>query len=61
MCSVELLVPTYPGSEIDERVRCGEGEGETYDCSEVRPRGARRICACRPQHGLSNDILLEAF
>jgi hypothetical protein len=24
--SVGLLVPTYPGSEIDERVRCGEGE-----------------------------------
>ena len=61
MCSVELLVPTYPGSEIDERVRCGEGEGGTYDCGEERPRGARRVCACSPQHDLSNEILLETF
>ena len=29
--SVRLLVPTYPDSEIDERVRCGEGEEGIYD------------------------------
>ncbi len=33
--SVGLLVPTYPGLEIDERVRYGEGEEGIYGCGGV--------------------------
>jgi hypothetical protein len=49
---------TYPGTESDERVRCGEGEEGIYGYGGMRPTEARRACTCRPHHGRSNDILL---
>ena len=56
--SVGLLVPTYPGSEIDERVRCGQGEEGIYGCGGMRSTTARRVCTCRPHHVRSNDMIL---
>jgi hypothetical protein len=55
------LVPTYPGSESDERLRCGEGEEGIYGCGGMRPRGVRRVCTCGTHHDRSNDILLEGI
>jgi hypothetical protein len=39
--SVGLLVPTYPDSEIDERVRCGGGEEGIYDCGGMSPTATK--------------------
>jgi hypothetical protein len=58
-CSVYVLVPTYPGSEIHERVRRGETEEEIYGCGGVRSTGTRRVCACRLHHDRSNDMFVE--
>jgi hypothetical protein len=56
--SVGLLVPTYPDSEIDERVRCGQGKEGIYGCGGMRPTTTKRVCTCRSHHDRSNDMFL---
>ena len=38
-----------------------EGEEGIYGFGGVRSRASRRVCACRPHHDRSNDMLFEEF
>ncbi len=60
-CSVGLLFPTYRAQKLMKRRRGGVGEEGIYGGGGVGPSGTRRICACRPHHGRSNDRRLEEF
>jgi hypothetical protein len=60
-CSVGLLFPTYRAQKLIERGRGGVGDEGIYGGGGVGPSGTRRICACSPHHGRSNDMRLEEF
>ena len=60
-CSVGLLFPTYRAQKLMKRGRGGVGDEGIYGGGSVGHSGTRRICACRPHHGRSNDMRLEEF